>query len=294
VPSILFGLGAITMSQSQDGILALTGHRRPRRARRQQQAPAGAVPGAAAEVPVITEAQLPGLRVSNIRAGYGPTQVLFDVGFDVQPGTIAALVGANGAGKSTLCGVLSGLVPSLGGTVAVGGEDVSGVAAHRRVSRLMLAPESRGIFPGLSVADNLSIVLPAARDRELAYERFPILRERRAVAAASLSGGEQQMLTMAPLMVHPPTVLIADEPTLGLAPRITAEILEMFKELRDRGVTLLIVEERAKSVLEVADSVILLELGRVIWAGARQDLDQERLAAVYLGQASIPNEMRSN
>jgi ABC-type branched-subunit amino acid transport system ATPase component/branched-subunit amino acid ABC-type transport system permease component len=291
VPSILFGLGAITMSQSPDGILAMTGHRRSGRARRRK---ADVVSHPAAQVPVAAASRPPGLGVSGIRAGYGQTQVLFDVGFTVEPGSIAALVGANGAGKSTLCGVLSGLVPSLGGTVAVGGEDVSRVAAHRRISSLMLAPESRGIFPGLSVADNLAVGLPQARDRELVYERFPILRERRAVAAASLSGGEQQMLTMAPLMVHPPKVLIADEPTLGLAPRIAAEILEMFTELRDRGVTLLIVEERAKSVLEIADSVILLELGRVMWAGARHDLDHERLAAVYLGQASIPNETRSN
>jgi ABC-type branched-subunit amino acid transport system ATPase component/branched-subunit amino acid ABC-type transport system permease component len=304
VPSILFGLGAITMSQSPDGILAMTGHRR--RGREPRRKPASVTADAtsqftagipvAPEVPVAPGAGHQGLRVSNVSAGYGQTQVLFDVGFDVAPGSIAALVGANGAGKSTLCGVLSGLVPAARGTVAVDGQSVSGLAAHRRTSHLMLAPESRGIFPGLSVADNLAVALPDVRDRQLVYERFPILRERRAVPAGSLSGGEQQMLTMAPLMVRPPQVLIADEPTLGLAPRIAGEILEMFQELRDRGVTLLIVEERAKSLLEIADSVILLELGRVVWAGARQDLDQERLAAVYLGQASIPsgNEIRSN
>jgi ABC-type branched-subunit amino acid transport system ATPase component len=291
VPSILFGLGAITMSQSPDGILAISGQRRRRPARQRPPAPpqpATQPPGTPGQVPVRPGA--PGLRLAGIRAGYGDTQVLFDVGFGVAPGTITALVGANGAGKSTLCGVLSGLVPSLSGTVEVDGEDVSYVAPHRRTTRLMVAPESRGIFPGLSVADNLALVLPDPRDREEAYRRFPLLSERRAVGAGSLSGGEQQMLTMAPLMVRPPKVLIADEPTLGLAPRISAQIITMFEELKHRGLTLLIVEERAKSVLEIADSVVLLELGRVVWAGGRAELDQERLTAVYLGQAAMPSE----
>jgi ABC-type branched-subunit amino acid transport system ATPase component len=115
-----------------------------------------------------------------------------------------------------------------------------------------------------------------------------VLRDRRSVPAGHLSGGEQQMLTMAPLMVDPPKVLVVDEPTLGLAPRIAAGIIDMLQELKSQGITVLVVEERAKSVLEIADNVVLLELGRVVWQGRRQDLDQERLTSIYLGQAVIP------
>jgi len=137
------------------------------------------------------------------------------------------------------------------------------------------------------VEDNLTLLLADASDREKAYDRFPILGERRRLAAGSLSGGEQQMLTMAPFMIRPPKLLIADEPTLGLAPLIVGQIIEVFAELRDRGVTLLIVEERAKAVLDIADDVALLELGKLVWAGPRAELDPDQLAAIYLGQSNV-------
>jgi ABC-type branched-subunit amino acid transport system ATPase component len=137
------------------------------------------------------------------------------------------------------------------------------------------------------VEDNLALLLPDAGDRDQAYQRFPILGDRRRLAAGSLSGGEQQMLTMAPMLVKPPKLLIADEPTLGLAPLIVEEIIRVFAELRDQGVTLLVVEERAKAVLDIADDVALLELGKLVWAGPRAELDPEQLAAIYLGQSHV-------
>jgi ABC-type branched-subunit amino acid transport system ATPase component len=149
----------------------------------------------------------------------------------------------------------------------------------------MLAPEARGIFPTLTVDDNLSVRLPRAADREHVYQRFPLLASRRKTAAGSLSGGEQQILAIAPLLHQPPQVLIADEPTLGLAPLIVTQLIDLFTELRSRGTTLLLAEERAKGVLDVADQVILLELGQILWAGPRPDLQEEQLTAIYLGSA---------
>jgi ABC-type branched-subunit amino acid transport system ATPase component/branched-subunit amino acid ABC-type transport system permease component len=312
VPSILFGLGAIAMSQNPDGIIALNQEQlRALRGRwnGRKKAPATtaeakpSLPAAGATVIALPRAGHPALSVSGISAGYGETQVLFDISLTAPAGAITALVGANGAGKSTLCAVISGLVAPTSGTVEVDGEDITAMPADKRCTRLMLAPESRGIFPGLSVEDNLSLILRNPGHRETVYDRYPVLRDRRSVPAGHLSGGEQQMLTMAPLMVDPPKVLVVDEPTLGLAPRIAAGIIGMLQELKNEGITVIIVEERAKSVLEIADNVVLLELGRVAWEGRRQDLDQERLTSIYLGQAVIPargnpsgpdSEMRSS
>jgi ABC-type branched-subunit amino acid transport system ATPase component len=149
----------------------------------------------------------------------------------------------------------------------------------------MLAPEARGIFPSLSVDDNLAVRLPRAADRDHVYERFPMLASRKRIPAGALSGGEQQILAMAPLLQRPPAVLIADEPTLGLAPLVIATLTGLFTELRSQGTTLLLAEERAKAVLDIADQVILLELGRILWSGPRGDLGDDQLAAIYLGSA---------
>jgi ABC-type branched-subunit amino acid transport system ATPase component len=203
----------------------------------------------------------------------------------LQPGTITALVGANGAGKTTLCKVVAGLVAAAEGQVFLADTDVTAVPTHRRAGRLTLAPEARGIFPSLSVDDNLSVRLRQVADRERVYERFPVLAARRNTPAGSLSGGEQQILAMAPLLQHPPKVLIADEPTLGLAPLVVADLIGLFIELRSQGTTLLLAEERAKGILDVADQVVLLELGRILWSGPRFELEEDQLAAIYLGSA---------
>jgi ABC-type branched-subunit amino acid transport system ATPase component len=314
IPEVLFGLGAVNMAQNPDGILSLTEEssfraKQRREAKRERRREAAAAATAAAEVtaapsldgrpPEPVRAAAAGdlvldgeraeaaLRVDAVCAAYSETQVLFDIDLEVRPGKLTALVGANGAGKSTLCKVLAGLMEPSSGAIYLDGIDVTSQPAHRRAKELLLAPESRGIFPALSVEDNLMMLLPDAGERNEAFQRFPILKERRRLAAGNLSGGEQQMLTMAPMLVKPPKLLIADEPTLGLAPLIVSEIIRVFGELRDQGVTLLIVEERAKAVLDIADDVALLELGRLVWAGPRGDLDAEQLTAIYLGQARV-------
>ena len=226
----------------------------------------------------------PRLVFESVRAGYDEVEVLHGVSFVLRPGRILALLGANGAGKSTLCACLAGLVSPTAGKTLLEGNNISGLSAHERArAGVVLAPEGRGIFPGLTVQENLTLWLPSAADRQQAYEQFPLLGERRRLAAGSLSGGEQQMLTLAPLLVHPPLVLIADEPSLGLAPLVITELLGVFSRLRDDGVALLLVEEKARDVLNVADEVAFLELGHIGWTGPRAEVDDDRLAAAYLG-----------
>jgi ABC-type branched-subunit amino acid transport system ATPase component/branched-subunit amino acid ABC-type transport system permease component len=224
------------------------------------------------------------LRLHDVSAAYGDVQVLHDVDLAVREGTITALLGANGAGKSTLCSVISGQLPVTAGRVELADRDVTALRGFERArAGVVLAPEQRGIFPGLSVEENLQVWLPTPGQRDEAFDRFPVLKERRAIPAGSLSGGEQQMLTLVPLLVRPPEVLVADEPSLGLAPLVVQQILRIFLELRDRGTALLLVEEKARDVLEVADFVVFLELGRIGWTGLRAEVDDERLAAAYLG-----------
>ncbi|WP_449345083.1 ATP-binding cassette domain-containing protein, partial [Streptomyces narbonensis] len=144
-------------------------------------------------------------------------------------------------------------------------------------------PEGRGIFAGLSIEENLTLQLPASEDRDAVYARFPALARRRSVAAGSLSGGEQQILALAPLLQRPPTVLVADEPSLGLAPRVVDEVFRLLTELRASGTALLLVEEKAAEVLGVADTVAYLSQGGIAWSGPRSEVDTDRLAEAYLG-----------
>ena len=290
LPSVLFGLGAITMAQDPEGILSLVRNRRSHRRpvpspTRTAAAARAAKTGAPGPVPGGRATDRSPLRLVGVSAAYGELGVLTRLDLALAPGTITALVGANGAGKTTMCKVVAGLLPATEGQVFLGGADITAVPPHRRAGRLMLAPEARGIFPALSVEENLSVRLPRAADRDRVYERFPVLGTRRGTPAGSLSGGEQQILAIAPLLQRPPEVLIADEPTLGLAPLVVAQLIELFTELRSQGTTLLLAEERARGVLDIADQVVLLELGRILWTGPRNDLQEEQLAAIYLGSA---------
>ena len=157
----------------------------------------------------------------------------------------------------------------------------------------MLAPEARGIFPGLSVEENLEVLLRSKDERAQAYDIFPILGQRLKQQAGLLSGGEQQMLSLAPALVNPPDVFVADEPTLGLAPLAAEEIMNAIRRLRDLGSTILLVEEKAHEVLEVADTVAFMELGRLVWMGPCDQLDEERLAGTYLGMAIMTTACRA-
>ncbi|WP_030292882.1 ABC transporter permease subunit [Streptomyces katrae] len=244
------------------------------------------VRGGVGDGPAGPERAAAALELRGVTAGYDGGLVLHGVDLAVRKGEILAVLGPNGAGKSTACRVAAGLVGAVNGAVLVRGRDVTreGVVGRAR-SGVLLAPEGRGIFPALTIEENLALYLREADARTAVYDRFPRLGERRGVPAGALSGGEQQMLALAPLLQRPPEVLIADEPSLGLAPRVVEEVYALLTELRGAGTALLLVEEKAAGILGVADTVAYLSQGRVSWCGPRAEVEADRLTAAYLGMA---------
>ncbi|MFD8947392.1 ATP-binding cassette domain-containing protein [Streptomyces xanthophaeus] len=232
-------------------------------------------------------ADRPALELRGVTAGYDGGLVLHGVDLTVRKGEILAVLGPNGAGKSTACRVAAGLLPVSGGSVHVGGRDATADGAVRRSrAGVLLAPEGRGIFPALTIEENLALYLGGAEALAAVYDRFPRLAERRGIPAGALSGGEQQMLALAPLLQRPPEVLIADEPSLGLAPRVVDEVYALLTELRGAGTALLLVEEKAAEILGIADTVAYLSQGRVSWCGPRAEVEADRLTEAYLGMAT--------
>ncbi|QNS03236.1 ABC transporter permease subunit [Streptomyces xanthii] len=278
LPVILFGLAGLALANDPDGYCAAFSVRRHRRAAASAHPEPAHEPG-----PADPDAAL---QLTGVHAGYDGAPVLQGVDLTVRPGEIVALLGPNGAGKSTACKVAAGLMTPVHGEVHAAGRAAGGEGAVRRArSGIVLAPEGRGVFPSLTVDENLALRLPARTDRAAVYERFTALAARRAVPAGSLSGGEQQLLALAPLLHRPPRVLIADEPSLGLAPRVVDEVYRLLAELRDAGTGLLLVEEKASEILGVADTVAYLAQGRVTWCGPRDQVEEQRLTDAYLGIA---------
>lgn len=243
---------------------------------------------ARADAPVV-------LAVENLDAGYGSSAVLHGVTLEVRRSEIVVLLGANGAGKTTLMRSVVGSLKSRGRRVIGDTELRGGAPSH--VARLGVAsvPQGRGTFNELSVVDNLrlgALSLPAGR-RQAAIdnwlERFPRLAERRHISAGLLSGGEQQMLAIARACITEPSVLLCDEPSLGLSPSMTHQIFDAFRELNETlGLSILIVEQNARLALSVASYVYVLETGRIVWEGVPTSLDADSaLAAAYLGQQDI-------
>ncbi|WP_007509736.1 ABC transporter permease subunit [Pseudofrankia saprophytica] len=299
---MLFGLGAIGLARDPEGGLSAGSRamreRAARKAARQRQAGAGSLgtvaPRVATTSPVAGAAAAadgggapaaePVLRIAGLKAGYDEIEVLHGIDLTVGPGEAVALLGSNGAGKTTLCSVVGGLVPARAGELWLAGQDVTGVPARRRErDSVYLAPEGRGIFPDLTVEENLTLWLRAAEEREAAYAAFPVLKERRNQAAGTMSGGEQQMLTLAPALVRPPKLLVADEPSLGLAPLIIEQIFNALRQLQSQGTALLIAEEKTRDALAIADRVAFLTVGHITWTGPAAEVDAERLATAYLG-----------
>lgn len=310
IPSIIFGLGAITLASQPNGFLNAQQERaRARRDRKRHKAlpdaevskPATTFPTAgfdASSTPQIPSGLKPGavtpqpevvlLELDNVHAAYGAVEVLHGISLTVEPGSATAILGANGSGKSTLCSVVAGLVPVTQGRILLDGEDITILSAMARVERgIVLVPESRGVFPSMTVEENLSIWLPNKVDRDHAYDSFEALRKRRNQPAGNLSGGEQQMLSLAPFLVRKPRLLISDEPSLGLAQIVTGEIMAALRGLQAQGTTIILVEEKARDVLTIADHVGALQRGHLQWMRLRADVDQELLAAAYLGMSAV-------
>jgi branched-chain amino acid transport system ATP-binding protein len=232
------------------------------------------------------------LSVRGISAQYGQARVLNDVEFNVEEGEIVSVVGANGAGKSTLVRVISGMLRPTTGQVAFRGENITSRPAHEIVLLgVVHVPEGRRLFREMTVLENLmlgSTHLAARRHRreglEQVFALFPILRERQVQRASTLSGGEQQMLAIARGLMSMPRLLILDEPSLGLAPRVVTEILNVIRMLNEKGLTVLLIEQNVRHSLAISDHGIVLENGRVVLADRGEALlNNEHTRRAYLG-----------
>jgi len=234
------------------------------------------------------------LEVNNIVVGYGPVAAVKDVSLRVDRGSIVSLVGPNGAGKSTILNALSGIVPVRSGRVLFNGKDITRMSAHGRVAAgIAQVPERRQVLAGMSVRENLELGGYRQPGRNVAEdicrmeEYFPVLRQRSGSAAGSLSGGEQQMLAIARGLMARPTLLLLDEPSLGLAPLVVRFIFEFILKLRDEGQTILLVEQNARKALVVSSYGYVIENGRIVLEGKSEKLQSDpAIARAYLGRSA--------
>lgn len=236
------------------------------------------------------------LRVKNISAFYGNIQVLRRVTFHVKRGEVVSLIGGNGAGKSTLLNVISGLHSASSGSVLFEDQEIQKLAPDKMVRLgLLQVPEQRQIFNSMTVLENLelgSYSLARKKQKRMArsqqheiYQLFPILEERAQQRAGTLSGGEQQMLSIGRALMARPKMLLLDEPSLGLAPLVAQEILEVTRKLRDDGTTILLVEQNAQAALEICDRAYVLEAGRIVLEGTPAELlTNDEVRRAFLGR----------
>jgi branched-chain amino acid transport system ATP-binding protein len=226
------------------------------------------------------------LELVGVTAGYGRTTVLRDVSVTVPAGSVVALIGPNGAGKTTLLRTAGGLMRPSSGRVLSGGEELTKRRAHQRAKAgVCLIPEGRGIFPNLTVRENLLMQVPPwqrGSGFDPAVEAFPVLGERLAQRAGSMSGGQQQMLALARCFLSAPSVVLLDEVSMGLAPRVIDEIFAALQKLADAGVALLVVEQYVNRALAMADHVYLLDRGQTVFSGKAAELDADEVIRRYL------------
>ncbi len=231
------------------------------------------------------------LTVEGLRSRYGRIEALHGIDLHVDSGEIVTIVGANGAGKTTLLRCLSGLQPISGGEIIFRGESIATTPAYKRLSRgLAQSPEGRQIFTSLTVEENLRLGAflftdeRVDRDMENAFQMFPILKEKRNLAAGGLSGGQQQMLAIARALMGRPSCLLLDEPSMGLAPILVQQIFDVVKSMRELKVTVLLVEQNAFGALSVADRGYVMETGKITMEGPASDLLADpRIREAYLG-----------
>jgi branched-chain amino acid transport system ATP-binding protein len=234
------------------------------------------------------------LEISDLVVAYGRIQALHGISLTVDEGEVVTLIGANGAGKSTTMRAISGLRPVSRGSIRFDGQDLTHVRADLRVVRgISQAPEGRGIFPGMTVMENLEMGTYARRDRQnfgedldRVFGLFPRLRERRTQVAGTMSGGEQQMLTIGRALMARPRLLLLDEPSMGLAPKLIQQIFAIIREINAQGTTVLLVEQNAQQALSVAHRAYILETGSIVKEGTgRELLGDPAIKEAYLGVA---------
>ena len=231
------------------------------------------------------------LEVRGIETLYGNIKALKGIDLSVRKGSVACIIGANGAGKTTLLKTISGLLAPRAGTIAFLGEDITGLGPDRIVRRgIVLVPEGRAILTRMTVAENLEMGAYHRRDGEIrsdierAIERFPILKDRRNQLGGSLSGGEQQMLAIARALLGRPRLLLLDEPSLGLAPLVVADIFRIVREINEEGTTVLLVEQNVRQARKSSHDAHVLETGRIVHAGRSADLmNDPKIKDAYLG-----------
>ncbi len=236
------------------------------------------------------------LEVRNLETYYGPIMAIRGVSIEVHQGKVVSVLGANGAGKTTLLKTISGIMDPEKGRVIFEGEEIQGREPHHIVRRgIVQVPEGREVFPLLTVEENLSLgaytrsdTAGIAQSRDLVFEYFPILKERRRQEAGTLSGGQQQMLAIGRGLMLKPKIMLLDEPSLGLSPLLTQEIFDILKRLnRDEGVTMLVVEQNAAVALDLADQGYVMELGRIVMSDTAERLAaSEDIQSFYLGHAN--------
>ncbi|OXM61397.1 ABC transporter ATP-binding protein [Amycolatopsis vastitatis] len=230
------------------------------------------------------------LDVQDINVHYGKIAALKGMSIQVDEGEIVSLIGANGAGKTTTLKTISGLRPLTSGKILFNGQDISKTPGHKRVLLgIGQSPEGRGVFPGMTVQENLLMGAYTRKDDLTAdldevYELFPRLNERRTQFGGTMSGGEQQMIAIGRALMTKPKVLLLDEPSMGLAPMLIAQIFDIIREINKRGTTVLLVEQNAQQALKLSDRAYVLETGRVVKSARGADLlDDPQVRAAYLG-----------
>lgn len=231
------------------------------------------------------------LEIENLSVHYGMIQAVHDVSFHVEKGEIVSLIGANGAGKTTILRTISGLTRSSKGKISFEGKGIEKQAPQKIVaSGLSQVPEGRHVFPGLTVQENLEMGAFLRKDKEVkqdyeqVFSKFPVLKERKNQDAATLSGGEQQMLAMGRSLMSKPKLLLLDEPSMGLAPIFIREIFSTIQEIQKQGTTILLIEQNAKMALSIANRGYVLETGKIVLEGTGQELlASEAVKKAYLG-----------
>ncbi|AEA11666.1 ABC transporter related protein [Thermoproteus uzoniensis 768-20] len=231
------------------------------------------------------------LRVEELSSGYGKVQVLFDISLEANDKSITALIGPNGAGKTTTLLSIMGVVKPWRGRITFNGNDVTYMPPHKKVELgIVLVPEGRRLFPNMTVEENLIMGAYIKRARQhlhdsldYVYTLFPRLKERRKQKAGTLSGGEQQMLAIARALMSRPSLLLVDEPSAGLAPKVVSELLETFKQIKE-NITIVLVEQNVSAALAVADTGYVLENGKIVLSGPAADLlESDHVKKAYLG-----------